>query len=370
MGNKERQIGSERRAPKTSSVGLRLFLAVCLIGFASIGYKIEESGAVSDSRNKSAPTQSLDGPTPEEMIITDDSKALERWQERDKKEETGTLSTQNIVSNIENLEVRTSGNLTLAKLLGNWSEKQINLLLLGDKFTDNKEFLELTAVAVNQIFSVEPFTSNVNKFGAYALSVGDTPSLDCFKNLPLCNNTVRQKIDEVTNTLRFHMVETIVIANNTGFIARGYLDGPIIPPTVYGYAVISKGLLNAGELSIAPHELGHTFGNLADEYEFNPPLYPAPDVFINCLNAAQLAVQWANIPNQPGTKYPGCADTSDGHRDALEDLMRIYRGAFGPVDTWQLQRLIEAGPSRYSLTPPIEKLANKVFVPLVIQGGN
>lgn len=337
-------------ALKIGAKGLSGFMALAILTAMVAFHK----DSTTISRNFSPPAQNL-------LVLDDDFSRLGTGETA----ALGQTSGEEPPNYSGVLETRIAGELAVRKITGNWSEGEINLLILGDRFRDENEFLNYAVSLSNQLFDKEPFASNREKFASYA--VWTNQPYGCFQaEHKLCDDfPVRSTVYKVISGLGLTMHETMVIVDQNDFLGRSYLDGESENnPNVYSYSGVTSTAVRFPYLGFAAHEFAHSFGNLADE-DPGSPSQPASPIYINCLDAQTLAERWRDIPGQPGAVFPGCSSTTDGYRDAENDLMREPAHDFGPVDIFQLKRLMNIGPGRYR--PPEEpKLdAVKINLPIV-----
>lgn len=346
--------------------GLTLVLATTLI--ASVGVA-KHSGALETGNNVALAFEPPSDKTGDrEFLLSNDDAVLQSIQKQPVVSAIKANMVNGPIQGPEGLETRNKDGFTLTQLFGQWSNDNINILIAGDKFDNDQEFILEAIRATNQLFSVEPFASSIERFGVYTLSVKDTPALGCFEDrrYPLCNNhNVNTLINQVTTAHRLHLPEAFILSKNEVPIARGYYDGPVSPASRYSYAAITTTALKLWLTAMA-HEAGHSIGNLVDEYDNLGVLkHPSANTAINCQDqdATGTIVKWKGIPNQPGTKYQGC-NNSNGFRDAENDMMR-FGSSFGPVDEWQLNKVIAKGPRGYLLFPLPETILHRIYLPII-----
>lgn len=164
-------------------------------------------------------------------------------------------------------------------------DKRINMVVLGDGFTDAQQadFVTNATTLVNYIFSKAPFAQYKNYFNVYAIKVISAESgvkhpgtaVDVTEPVFAVSNpnnflgtsfdvggTHRCVYSNTTNKV------TQVLASNVPDFDVAFILGN---STEYGgcggtYAFLSK---HASANEIVVHELGHSFGKLADEYWFS-----------------------------------------------------------------------------------------------------
>ncbi len=165
------------------------------------------------------------------------------------------------------------------------NDKRINMVVLGDGFTaaQQTDFTTNATTLVNYIFSKAPFAQYKNYFNVYAIKVVSAETgvkhpgtaLDVTEPvIPVSNpnnflgssfdigGTHRCLYSSTTNKV------TSVLASNVPDFDIAFILGN--SPEYGGcggtYAFLSK---HSSANEIVVHELGHSFGNLADEYWFS-----------------------------------------------------------------------------------------------------
>jgi hypothetical protein len=173
----------------------------------------------------------------------------------------------------------------LVPLLENGTkDKRINLVILGDGYTSGEQstFLEDATFVSDYLMNKQPYSNYKNYFNVYALKVislesgvkhPGTASDVTEPVIPISNpnnylstsydtsgthRCIYGSVNKVTQTLATNMPEfdiALVLGNDTEY---GGCGGT--------YAFLSR---NDQAPDVAYHELGHSFGKLADEYWFS-----------------------------------------------------------------------------------------------------
>ena len=163
--------------------------------------------------------------------------------------------------------------------------KRINMVVLGDGFTaaQQADFVSNATTLVNYIFAKAPFAQYKNYFNVYAIKV---ISAETGVKHPGTASDVTEPVIPVSNPNNFLGTSfdvggthrcvysnttnkvTQVLASNVPDFDIAFILGN---STEYGgcggtYAFLSK---HASANEIVVHELGHSFGKLADEYWFS-----------------------------------------------------------------------------------------------------
>lgn len=164
-------------------------------------------------------------------------------------------------------------------------DKRINMVVLGDGFTtaQQADFISNATTLVNYIFAKAPFAQYKNYFNVYAIKV---ISAESGVKHPGTATDVTEPVFAVSNPNNFLGTSfdiggthrcvysnttnkvTQVLASNVPDFDVAFILGN---STEYGgcggtYAFLSK---HASANEIVVHELGHSFGKLADEYWFS-----------------------------------------------------------------------------------------------------
>lgn len=163
------------------------------------------------------------------------------------------------------------------------NDKRINIAVLGDGFTAAQQtnFVSSAQSTINYLFTKSPYTEYKNYFNAYGIKV---ISAETGVKHPGTATDVTEPVIPVSNPNNYlgssfdFGVHRCIYSNSTNKVAQvlaanlpdydiTYVLGN---STEYGgcggtYAFAS---LNASANEIVVHELGHSFGKLADEYWF------------------------------------------------------------------------------------------------------
>ncbi|MCS3530736.1 M64 family metallopeptidase [Chryseobacterium sp. JUb7] len=173
---------------------------------------------------------------------------------------------------------------TVPLLQNGSNDKRLNIAVLGDGFTTAQQdaFINSAQSTINYLFTKSPYTEYKNYFNAYAVKVVST---DSGVKHPGTATDVTEPVIPVSNPNNYlgssfdFGVHRCIYSNSTNKVAQvlaanvpdydlTYILGN---STEYGgcggaYAFAS---LNGSANEIVVHELGHSFGKLADEYWFS-----------------------------------------------------------------------------------------------------
>lgn len=163
------------------------------------------------------------------------------------------------------------------------NDKRINMVVLGDGFTaaQQTDFIANATTLVNYIFSKAPYAQYKNYFNVYAIEV---ISAETGVKHPGTATDVTEPVIPVTNPNNFlgstfdvgvhrcmysyttNKITSVLASNMPDFdIAFILGNSPEYGGCGGTYAFVSK---HTAANEIVVHELGHSFGNLADEYWF------------------------------------------------------------------------------------------------------
>ncbi len=228
---------------------------------------------------------------------------------------------------------------------GHYHDK-VDFLFLAEGYTteETQKFKEDAERFTKILFDMEPYKSHKSKFNvrgvmrASAESGVDEPTRNIYRNsvidasanalgTPRYMLTKNNKVIE--DIAAAALYDAILIAANTSRYANG---------GIYNcYCIFAVD--NNRASTICPHEFGHSFGGLADEYfsndvaysEFFPPgvepLEPNITAFLN-----KKAVKWMHLI-EPGTPIPTEPDRNDPEKiGVFEGAGYAAKGLYRPMD--------------------------------------
>ncbi|GJM18882.1 MAG: hypothetical protein DHS20C14_10950 [Phycisphaeraceae bacterium] len=253
------------------------------------------------------------------------------------------------------------------------ADNRLDIVFVGDGYTagEQGQFHDDAAVAISQLFLYEPFTSYEPYFRVHEIEVvsnesgvDNDPSQGISRDTALdmsfwCGGTERLLCVNVSKAYAFASLapdvdQVIALANSTKYGGAGY------PSSDLGTS--SGG--NGSSPQIAIHELGHSLGNLADEYTYGgPTTWPGgqPGSSNASVDAAsQMAAaekkwhHWLGYTGDsrfdgPVGTYEGCNYSVFGiYRPSNNSMMRNLNRKFNAVGA---ERLIQ---SFYAEVSPID----------------
>jgi len=159
------------------------------------------------------------------------------------------------------------------------SASRFDLVFVGDGYTSSQfgTFSQHVQSKFNELMSIEPFKSHRKQFNAWQVNVpspqsgvDNDPSYGVSRNTALdmgfwCGNTERLLCVNETKANQYaaqapDVDQVLALANSTKYGGAGG-----------GVATASGGNASSGQVAI--HELGHSIGGLADEYDYGSGQY-------------------------------------------------------------------------------------------------
>lgn len=230
----------------------------------------------------------------------------------------------------------------------------LDIAFIGDGYADMALFHKHVDKAMSQLLTYEPFKSRASQIRAhYVDSYVDlycrrdiaTERLAICNNdpIPTWNNTAH--IIQTVNSFGVPYDQIVVVWNNTEYQASGGT----------GIAVISGA--NKEVSHVFPHEFGHSFGGLTDEYILSSPNQPATK---NC-SEMNPNPAWTGIVT-PDAYHQGC-NYEHWWRSSEDSIMRNSFEAkyFNAVSQTILNQALDqiAGQTLPTPTPDKDKKNKK-----------
>ncbi len=229
---------------------------------------------------------------------------------------------------------------------------KLDILILASGYTEMSSFQNRAMEVKNYILSAEPFSNRMSDITITQFE--NTENLGCYTGCFGIDRLMCCSGNEVMSAALAsgHSFDEIIVIHNTSIYAGGgYRDyGNFQDDSASSYCMIYDGEYSA---SMALHELGHSFGNLCDEYSYGSEGYS----YEECVNCRPSCSDWSGISS-------GCQLSCDARTD-------FYR----PEDSIMLTLSIPTfnGPSIYKsllprinyFAPPEEESTEKVIVPML-----
>lgn len=218
------------------------------------------------------------------------------------------------------------------------NSNRANFVYVGDGYQAHElgAYNQHVLASINHMFAEEPFKTyqtlvNVHRVDVISVDSGVTndPVQGVNKNTAMqmrfwCNGTERLLCVNTSlangfanNAPAVHQI--FAVANSSKYGGAGYFSPPI---GTYAGA-------NAASNEIALHEIGHSFGKLADEYDYGGPVTytggerPEPNVSIrNATQMAALNTKWAAWLGVNNPLFDGLINTYEG---AYYSQFGVYR---------------------------------------------
>lgn len=258
----------------------------------------------------------------------------------------------------------------LTKILDNGSDSErINIVVLSEGYTaaDLSSFQTDAQNILNEIFGEEPFTTYKPYFNAYTLAVessesgADRPSLNTYVDTAFDATFETSGISQLL-TVNSSKVYTTLNAHYSSYDIVLVLVNSDIYGGSGGTFAIASLHPNAGE--IMEHETGHSFGNLADEYDTYYAAYTPQEMPNNTQETNRAAIKWrdwiegatpiptpensATYGNTVGLFEGSMYRTSGWYRPHYNSKMKSLGRPWGQVNVQQLVLEI------YNLIPPFQ----------------
>ena len=232
------------------------------------------------------------------------------------------------------------------------SSNRLDIVFVGDGYLESELdlYADHVTAGVDNLFSQEPFRSYSTYFNVHRVDVisnesgvDNDPVPGIVRDTALdmgfwCSGIERLLCVNVSAAYAYAGnapdIDTVfAVANSTKYGGAGYSSSDL--------ATYSGG--NQLSPEVALHELGHSLGNLADEYDYNDnavykgPERPEPNVSI--LTEPQMAgagTKWADWLGNPGVGFSGLVSTYEGayyhefgiYRPTVNSKMRTLMAPF------------------------------------------
>ncbi len=246
------------------------------------------------------------------------------------------------------------------------ANNRLNLVVMGDGYlsTQQATFNTHTTNTLNSFFAYEPYKTYKNYFQVFRVTVNSSvsgvsgdPTSNIFKNTPLrmnfwCGGIERLLCININSAYQYAanspqpFDEILALANSTKYGGAGY------PGNEVGTA--SGG--NSQAALIAIHEMGHSLGDLEDEYDYGDgTVYGSGEPFganASIKTSAQMAAAQTKWWRWLGDSTPGF----DGPVSTFEGAVYSVFGVYRPSPNSMMRSL---GPN-FNL-PSCEALISRIY---------
>ena len=253
------------------------------------------------------------------------------------------------------------------------SSNRVDVAVLGDGYTVNElgKFAEDVERLLAALFADEPFRSYQTYFNVHRIDVASAESGADHPSSGIFKDTALGAFYECAVIARLSCLDqTLVNDKLVGSLAPDARDDVVVlvndPEYGGSGGQVAVASLHPSVIEVVLHELGHTLGLLADEYEFGPPAcwtYSEPAAANVTIETDRSRIKWAQwisrdtpVPTLFGGDnvaglYEGAEYCSSGkYRATYDSKMRSLFRPFESVNVEQLTRRI------YSYVSPIDEV--------------
>ena len=256
--------------------------------------------------------------------------------------------------------------------------ERINFVVLSEGYTSPElttKFPADATEAIDAFLRKEPFATYREFFNAYLISVASVESGADDPSEGIVRNTYFNASFDTAG------IDRLLSIGSTGRSRANSLLGSLIPEfdialvlvndSQYGGSggSIPVASTNGASAEIAIHEIGHSFGGLADEYTYNATEFtPSESVNATARTDREL-IRWRHwidpgtpVPTPDTNEWSGVVGLFEGamyrssgwYRPTRNSLMRSLNRAFEPVNEEQLVlRLYNRLPLVLDTSPPL-----------------
>ena len=228
------------------------------------------------------------------------------------------------------------------------ADNRVDLVMVGDGYTstEQNQFQQDAAAMAASFFNHQPFTRYQNYFSVHTVGVvsnesgvDNDPNQGVNKDTALdmafwCGGTERLLCVNVSKAYSYannapDVDQVIALANSSKYGGAGYT----------GSNLATSSGQNGSSSEVVVHELGHSFGNLADEYDYgggtNWTGGEVPEPNVSILDATAMA--------SAGTKWSDWLGTNNGNFDGLigtyEGARYYQKGIYRPTNNSLMRSL-------------------------------
>jgi hypothetical protein len=248
---------------------------------------------------------------------------------------------------------------------------RIDIVVVGDGYTlsDMDAYYLHVDNILSGYFAQQPLASYINFFNVHRVDVISNESGVDEPDYGIYRNTALDMSYNCGGTPRLLCIDTAKAWNAAGAAPAADQILALANSTRYGGAGYTSLATMAGNNSqsveLALHEFGHSFGKLADEYEYDgPETYTGPEppqINISIYDAGQQAslqtkwYRWLDLPNVD--TYEGANYSMYGiYRPTYNSKMRSLNRPFEEVNTEQIIFRIYANVSIIDNSTPLSSV--------------
>jgi hypothetical protein len=242
--------------------------------------------------------------------------------------------------------------------------KMINLVIMSDGYTSAElpKFKTDATAFMNYFFTQSPFSNYKNYFNVYTVNVPSNQSgvihphtaSDCGGDVTVTNPDIYFKSTMDNAGIHRLIVANFSIINSTlnNNFPQWDLVLILVNSTRYGGSggTFSVASTDPSAAQVAVHEIGHSFGNLRDEY------YPGASYMIEQANTSKESnstlVRWKNWMGINSTRVYQFSEDTTWHRPHQNCKMRYINMAFCPYcNELTIEKIHNITSAIYSYTP-------------------
>ncbi|HEX2746962.1 MAG TPA: M64 family metallopeptidase, partial [Verrucomicrobiales bacterium] len=269
-------------------------------------------------------------------------------------------------------------------------DQRINIVVLSEGYTSGQltsNFRRDAAGLVEAMMARQPYASYRNYFNAYAISVASNQSGADYPEDGIVRDTYFQATYGTGDSTR------LLYLTGTGTSRVNSLLASLIPlydiplvlvnDTHYGGSggAIAVASIEASASEVVVHEIGHSFANLGDEYDY--PGSVSDETPNTTQTTDRALIRWRHwiaggtpVPTPETSAYGGVTGLFEGaayqttgwYRPTLDSLMQTLGKEFGPVNEEAIVlSMLERLPGIVSATPAAATVSSTDGQPLTFR---
>ena len=239
-------------------------------------------------------------------------------------------------------------------------ENRIDLVWIGDGFTEDDlaEWPSIVTDGYQELFLYEPFTRYQEYFNVHRVDVISPESgVDNDPTQGIERDTALDMRFWCSNIERLLCVSTSKAAQMAAFAPDVDQIAAVANSSKYGGAGYSSADIgtysgfNAAAVDVFIHELGHSLGNLADEYTYGGSGDTYPGGEPSAANASTLSADQMSGSGLKWDAWLGSDEAGVGTHDCFEGCAYYPQGIYRPTDYSMMRVLAQPfnSPSREEL---------------------